>query len=360
MKKVRESNFELLRCILMFMVVLVHYNLDAMGKAFTYVIPGTLNYYFVYFMESLAIIGTNGFVLLTGYFSWKKTSVSLRKPVGLLMYVVAYNVLFYVINLLIIYEPFSIMKLVSCFIPRNWYITLYIALMLISPFINIIVKQLKEKTYLRMLGVLFLLCSVWPTVLDIIKANLGLDLSGMNTVSTSGAGAGAGYTLINFVLLYMIGAAISKFDLLMYKQRWDIVAYVITSGMICLQQLTIGSGWSYANPLVIISCVFFFNIFRKLHFTSKIVNIMSGASLGVFLIHTQYFVSNILWSKCHIEEACKGSLIELVINMILCCTITYFMCSFLDMICRRITRPISQLLDKIKFLNWSIVDIKEE
>ena len=96
MKKIRESNFELLRCILMFMVVLLHYNNEAMGKAFSYVVPGSWNYYFLYFVESLAIIGTNGFVLLTGYFSWKKDQASLRKPVGLLLYVIAYNLLFYI------------------------------------------------------------------------------------------------------------------------------------------------------------------------------------------------------------------------------------------------------------------------
>lgn len=43
MKKIRELNFELLRCILMFMVVLVHYNSDLMGKAFLYVTPGTIH-----------------------------------------------------------------------------------------------------------------------------------------------------------------------------------------------------------------------------------------------------------------------------------------------------------------------------
>ena len=42
MKKVRESNFELVRCILMLMVVFVHYNSSKMGKAFSYVTPGSI------------------------------------------------------------------------------------------------------------------------------------------------------------------------------------------------------------------------------------------------------------------------------------------------------------------------------
>lgn len=357
MKKVRESNFELLRCILMFMVVLVHYNNDAMGKAFLYVTPGTLNYYFVYFMESLAIIGTNGFVLLTGYFSWKKTSVSLRKPVGLLMYVVAYNVLFVVLDTLVLHQPFSIIKFVSCFIPRNWYITLYIALMFISPFLNVLIKHLKKETYLGMLGILFLLCSVWPTILDVVHLNVAIDLSGMNTVSN--IGASSGYSLVNFVLLYMIGASIAKFDFFKHKLAMDVIAYLVLSVMICIQQIKVGAGWSYANPLVIMSCVSFFNIFRHLHFSSKAINVISGASLGVFLIHTQYLVSNTLWSKCRIAEACGGSLIGLAWNMFVCCIVTYLMCSLLDIVCRKITRPISQLLDRISILNRNLIKIEE-
>lgn len=357
MKKLRESNFELLRCILMFMVVLVHYNIDSMGKAFAYVIPGSVNYYFLYFIESLAIIGTNGFVLLTGYFSWKKTAVSLRKPVGLLIYVVAYNLLFFVVDILIMQEPFSIIKLVSCFIPRNWYISLYIALIFISPFINIIIKQLKKRTYLRMLGILFLLCSVWPTILDVVNVKLGLDLSGMNTVALSGSSSG--YSLVNFVLIYMIGAAISKFDLLNHKVQWDVIAYGFLSIVIFVQQLYIGAGWSYANPCVILSCVSFFNIFRKLHFKSNVINLLSSASLGVFLIHTQYLVTNKIWNKCHIAEACRGNLIGLALNMLVCCLVTYLLCSVVDIICRWITSPISKILDKNVILNKNIISIEE-
>lgn len=358
MKKVRESNFELLRCILMFMVVLVHYNIDTMGKAFAYVTPGTLNYYFVYFMESLAIIGTNGFVLLTGYFSWKKSSVSLRKPVGLLMYVVAYNVLFFIIDLLIMHEPFSLMKLVSCFIPRNWYVTLYIALMLVSPFINIVIKKLDKETCLKLLGVLFVLCSIWPTILDVVNVKLGLDLSGMNTVALGGASSG--YSLVNFILIYLIGAAISKHDLLCHKMIWDVLAYVVFSVIIFVQQLLLGAGWSYANPLVILSCVAFFNVFRKLPVKSNFINLLSSASLGVFLIHTQYVVTNKIWNMCNIEQACQGPVLGLLMNMLLCCLGTYLICSVIDIICRKLTHPISSLLDKIEILNKKIVSIKEE
>lgn len=332
MKKIRESNFELLRCILMFMVVLVHYNASSMGKAFDYVVSGTLNYYLIYFMESLAIIGTNGFVLLTGYFSWKKESISCRKPFGLLLYVIAYNLLFYVLDIVLLRNAFSLSGFISSFIPRNWYITLYVALSLISPFINALIKQLGKKAYISLLVMMFILFSIWPTVLDIAGIRLGIDSSGMNTVALGGASSG--YSIVNFVMLYLIGAAISKFDMLKHQIYWDVLAYIVCSVAIFVQQIKLGAGWSYANPIVIISCVAFFNIFRKIRLQSNVINKLSGASLGVFLIHTQYMFTNIIWSKCGIEEACHGSLVGLLLNMLACCSAVYLACSIMDMFCR--------------------------
>lgn len=357
MKKIRESNFELLRCILMFMVVLVHYNNVDMGKALACVVPGTLNYYFVYFMESLSIIGTNGFVLLTGYFSWKKDKVSLRKPFGLLLYVSSYSVLFYVLKLILFNEPFSMRNLVINILPRNWYIVLYIVLTLISPAINIVIKTLQRESYVSLLIIMFLVFSVWPTLLDIAAGTFGINVSGLNTISN--IGSANGYSIVNFVLLYMIGAAISKLDLLKYSIGWDVLGYLVCSILICVQHIFVGYGWSYANPLVIVSCVFFFNIFRKLHFSSKWINELSKASLGVFLLHTQYLVCGYAWSKIGVEEVCQGGVVTLAIHMLISCLVTYMLCSLFDIGCRWITKPISKMLDKNNCLKKYILHINE-
>jgi len=357
MKKVRESNFELLRCILMFMVVLVHYNNVDMGKALAYVTPGTLNYYFVYFMESLSIIGTNGFVLLTGYFSWKKEKVSLRKPFGLLLYVSAYGMLFYLINLVFFNEPFSMRSFVLNMIPRNWYITLYIVLMLISPAINIVIKNIKKEAYISLLIVMFLMFSVWPTIIDVVAGCFGINTSGINTISN--IGSANGYSIVNFVLLYMIGAAISKLDILRYSIVLDILGYIVCSILICTQHIIVGYGWSYANPLVIVSCVLFFNIFRKIHLASRWINELSKASLGVFLIHTNYLVSGYAWSKIGIQQACQGGMVGLAVHMLVSCLITYVLCSLFDITCRWLTKPISKMLDKINCLKKTIIYISE-
>jgi len=140
---------------------------------------------------------------------------------------------------------------------------------------------------------------------------------------------------------------------------WDVLAYMVLTGIVFVQKIKLGAAWSYANPVLIMSGIAFFNIFRKMHFTSKIVNVLAKASLGVFLVHTQYMVCQFGWSFCNIPAACQGSLPSLMLHLFACCFVTYFACTVFDMFCRFITRPVSKMLDKIPFINKQIIKFEE-
>lgn len=358
MGKVRESNFELLRCILMFMVIILHYNLEGMGSAFSYVVPGTINYYFIYFIESMSIGATNVFVLLAGYFGWKsKDRMTLRKPIGLAIYVVAYNVLFCILNTVLLGHPISIWTIFFNLIPKNWYITLYVTLLILSPYINWMIPKISSKALDRLILLMFGLFAVYPTILDILSEKFMVVTSGMYPISMTTSLYG--YSIVNFVMLYLIGAALSKQNLFQHSMKWDVLAYVVLTCVVFVQKIKLGAAWSYANPILIMSGIAFFNIFRKMHFTSKVVNILAKASLGVFLLHTQYMVCQYGWSFWNIPSACQGSLIGLGMHLLACCLVTYFVCTFFDMFCRCITRPVSKMLDKIPFLNKQIIKFEE-
>ncbi len=355
MKKVRESNFELLRCILMFMVVVLHYNTAGMGSAFTYVTPGSINYYILYFIESMVIVGTNGFVLLSGFFSWKSREVSFRKPVGLLLSVVVYNVLFYILNLVILKQPFSIMSLCFNFVPRNWFVSLFVMVMLLSPYLNMVIQMISEKSYKMLLAVMFVLFSVWSLVLDMAE-RLGVYTSGMSMIALNGAGDG--YTLVNFIMLYFLGAGISRFGWFMHKRSLDILVYFSCTIVIFCLELFFGAGWSYANPFVIISGAAFFNIFRKLSITSKVINLFGKATLGVFLIHTQYLICDVGWKLFKVEEACQGSPLGQIINLFISCFVIYVGCTLFDILCVKLVSPVSKFIDTIPVLKRKLISTK--
>ena len=79
-KKIRFSNFDILKIIAIFMVVVLHYNNVGFGGALN-----TTNdsIYFIKAMESICVVAVPVFILITGYFSYKSTFFSLRKVIGL-------------------------------------------------------------------------------------------------------------------------------------------------------------------------------------------------------------------------------------------------------------------------------------
>lgn len=63
-KTIRDSNFELLRIVLIVMIICLHYlghggSLEVLG-------PSDFNFYFAYAFESFFIIAVNCFILITG------------------------------------------------------------------------------------------------------------------------------------------------------------------------------------------------------------------------------------------------------------------------------------------------------
>lgn len=69
MKKVRQSNIELLRMIAMFMILVIHANMVSLphpttGELFSNPLPTITRYFF----ESIGIVGVDIFVLISGWF----------------------------------------------------------------------------------------------------------------------------------------------------------------------------------------------------------------------------------------------------------------------------------------------------
>lgn len=92
-RKERKSNFELLRCILILFVIILHYNNRNIGGALQYVAPGSTSYYFLYMIEALAICAVNVFVLISGYFLSVSKTRKVNKGIYLLISCIGYKIL---------------------------------------------------------------------------------------------------------------------------------------------------------------------------------------------------------------------------------------------------------------------------
>jgi len=169
---------DLERVILIFMVIVLHYNNRAMGGALTYGYVGGVVEALVRFSESLCICAVNAFLLLSGYFAAGGYSAGLnfKKAVWLLASCSFYRVVGYTIYALRITGDFSFRTFVAYIIPSNWYVCLFVAVLLLSPYINRLMGLLGEKSRREFIAVLSILFCVIPSVVTFGSEILGADL----------------------------------------------------------------------------------------------------------------------------------------------------------------------------------------
>ena len=149
----RNSNLEILRIIAMIFIIAFHLSRHGFdGIDFVLSNP---NSYFLYFLGIFGRIGVDIFVLISAYFMIK-SRFTFRKLLLLGGEVYFYSIIFLVIFTLFLTPvmPITIMDIIKSILPIShayWFITDYIALMLISPFLNILLTKLSKQEYLKLL-----------------------------------------------------------------------------------------------------------------------------------------------------------------------------------------------------------------
>lgn len=279
---IRKSNFELLRIVAIIMIIGLHYFNGSMGGALSNVVPKTFNYYFVYLFESLFIIGVNLFILTTGYFSLNKKSINLGKLFKLILTAYFYGLIFYLCNVIYDYQSFDIKQFILAINPflsgGYWFIKYYTILILLSPFINTLIEELNQKLIIKLIIILLLLFSIWPSFLPQAPITNG------------------GYGLMNFIMLYIMGAYIRKYNSFQYRLYIYFLIYLICGVITFLFAISgWGSRWNYDFIFNIIGSVSLFIMFSKLEIQSNKVNYLSKFTFNVYLIHFSSFVINLIY-----------------------------------------------------------------
>lgn len=130
-----------------------------------------------------------------------------------------------------------------------------------------------------------------------------------------------GYSPIWLMVMYLVGAYMKKFGV-GAKMKWysALLFYIISVG--CNFALNVFlkdpmkkiftdgtvNYLTYTSPFVILSAIFLFIFFSKLKFgkkTEKLINYITPAALGVYLIHTHPLVFNKLMKKYR-DAACQS------------------------------------------------------
>ncbi len=342
-KKPRLSNIELLRNLSMSAVIFLHYFNAEIGGGYAYVPKGSFNELILVFLESISICAVNLFIMISAYFLSQSQKRSIGRCILLFFHVAFFREVSYVLSWLLSKKAISIHGALYRLLPANWFVVLYVVLYLVSPLINSAFKNLKRKTKVYMIGLIVILFSFWPTVVDIIFQCTGSELLGLSTVGMYGSQRG--YTITQFMVCYCLGSAIKDIDLNNIKvkgkqiNQFHLVAIWLAEVLL----ITIWSyinpytSWEYCNPLVILEALTVFCFFLRLDIRNgKVINSFASASFTVFLLH------NSLLQYAQIEKAVNGSTFVMMVNII----VTIFSIVLISWIADRIYKSLTYLINK--------------
>lgn len=353
----RESNVELLRIIAAIGVIVLHYNNPIIGGGFTFVRSHGLSDYFLTVMESVFICAVDLFVLISGYFLSKKNSRNIFRVFELFFQTILYTLVFYIFSIVIGNNTFSVRRLFGCFIPTNWFVTLYAVLFLISPFINIAYNNLSRQSKKLMVGLMVVLFSIYPTLVDILSEFCHKQFYGLSSIGMYGSQYG--YSIVNYILMYTIGCYLADNSLkngIDSKNRTGKKDRIVVHLFLVIAIITLWSrldliigyevertAWEYCNPLVVYEAVLIFILFRRIKINNAVINKIASGTFSVYLAHEHFL------PFLKIEKYLKfDSVIITVIHLLVSVIVVFTLCLFVDLIYKvLVKRIIGALKDRM-------------
>lgn len=295
---IRESNIELLRIFSMFLVMVTHVTL-----AIEYPnIQGAteIEYYLVGLMKAVSVVSVNVFVMISGWFG---INFSYKKLFAFLFQVLFFSLAGYFMAILLCVKSFNIRELMTDGLllgSRNyWFVDSYLLLFLLSPILNMFVKNSSRPQFKNFLvtafTVEFIAAWVFPTLATEIRA---------------------GYSTFSFILIYMLSRYIKIYQpaYAHLKAKYDIGIYLLLT--LCLSGIAFVSHggivaivgfYSYASPFVVASALYLLLAFTKISIKSKVINFVASSCFAVYLLHEHVSIGKPIFRSIVKELYVSGS-----------------------------------------------------
>lgn len=324
----RERQFEVMRTVAMFFIVVYHCLTHGIGGDYafnTHSLASLTNIVISDFLLVFCSISVNLYVMVSGYFLADldfKMSRIVRTWVQACFYSCAITLLMMSIGPV----PFSLVTLGKSFFPLStdayWFVTQFIGLMILSPFLSMLVRQLSYKQYVGLLvGGAFICLAIIPDF------PLGKRFH-----------VAHGNSVWSFAYLFMIAGFI-RHHLQEVSKNVLLTAIVLVTLLTMACELYFGYNngyvslfWFNYNGLPFILTVLVFVFIRQVHIPdSGIWNVLvklAPFSFGIYLIHDQLMVRDWLWSNVPIASFCSQWIYPLVV--LGWCVLIFLSCAFID------------------------------
>ncbi|MGL5259885.1 MAG: acyltransferase [Lachnospiraceae bacterium] len=300
-KQKRNANFELLRIIAMFMIVILHYL--SKGNVLKDFETNTTSVNIVaWIIQAFCVVAVNVYVLISGYYLVKK-EFRIKKWLG-----IVFQVLFYSITIPIVCYIFNIggirewgiyqwlIVVLPMQMEHYWFATSYLILYLISPFLAAGIKTMSKK---RLEVILCVMIFVFSELKSLIPMLLSTDKYG--------------YDFGWFICLFLIAGYIRMYGMpvINTKEKAAIlyllsVFFVFAIGFVSARIGTEIDAFSYYsnmaysyNYILVLSAslgLFLYFLYRKINHNliSRIILKISPLTFGVYLLHENIAIRS-LW-----------------------------------------------------------------
>lgn len=335
--KTRQSNFELLRIVSMFLIVMAHCS-TYFGLTEKYSATLGINKIILDFFHVGVNLGVASFILISGYFmvDQKTTLKRILKLWG--------QVFFYTVSIWAIWVVVKAVqgglnyKVVAkqglfAFFPvlarHYWYVSAFVIVMLLSPFLNKIIQSLSQRAYSRLLTILIIIFVVI--------------IGGIPKLLTDMVGG----RLVAMIVVYFIAGYIKRFRTEKKNNAGKhlLVAFlsfiVLFAGTYLITYVGVKTNNAFIlkniyfyrpfiSPIVIIGSVSLFLGFTELNIKhSKFINVVASCTFGVFLLHSNNIIAPLI-SKLFPIYKVKNSGLIFVYTLGAICVI-YIVCTLIDL-----------------------------
>lgn len=283
---VRSSNFEALRIVCMLLIVAGHMT---MWHDFQ---SDTVNRYVHCAIMPFFCVAVNCFVLISGWFGIKFKPDKIFSLNNTLTFWV---LLICAITLFIGFHEINIKKDILLLVPlvtkKYWFITVYVALCLLAPYLNILVNALSKEDFRKLLVTCICLFVALPTLGAIFNfESITLD---------------SGYGIVNFTVLYLTGRYMRlyknpKRHALIYLGIYFVMMaccglfQVLYSKILGFEFTTL---MSYDTFFVFFGAIALFCSFSRLNFANKYINLLATSCFVVYVIHMHNWIGSWIFNN---------------------------------------------------------------
>lgn len=295
----RQNHIEFFRVLMMFMIVMSHFIYHGIrlnpefGNFSINSVSRMTDYLALQLLSVFTSTGVNCFVLISGYFLIEKMEIR-RSVFKIWFQTVFYSLSISLIFLILGLHDYTLKQLLCDLSPfpsgKYWFVTQYIGLIFIAPFLSCLAKHLNKKQMQFLLAVLLILSFRLPF----------------------GHSFTTGMSVTWFIVLFFVGGYIRKYDVPEWMKK--NISWLVWLGAFCFFLIHLSSNYLHYqisaapftikstanNDLTFIMSVLLFVFFVNKTWDSSLINCISRLApytFGIYLCHEHPLLRTLLWKE---------------------------------------------------------------